>query len=156
MSWGIVGAFNDWGQFGTPDIPMIEISPNIFSANMPFFGECKFRFNNQWIENFGTNTFSVETPISLISYGPNIQVPNLNEGEYYIFTINLNTLIFEATIITNITNQEVLINYLQSNNVYGKLQNAIALDYNIYNLVASSEKMLSSDTNTYIYKNSID
>jgi hypothetical protein len=155
MSWGIVGEFNDWGQFGSPDIPMVEISPNVFSGNMPFFGECKFRYNNQWIDNYGTNSFSVETPLSLISYGPNIQVPALNEGEYYIFTINLNTLLFEAIVtteVTNIADQEELINYLESDVVYGKIQNAISLDNNISNLIASSQKQLMTDVNGYIYK----
>ncbi|WP_431156687.1 RagB/SusD family nutrient uptake outer membrane protein [Winogradskyella poriferorum] len=93
-----VGALSDWGLIGSgtpngwdgPDIPMAELSTNVYQGYINFTdGEMKFRFNNDWSLNYGTDPSS-ENPFALSQDGPNIPV---SEGLYKV-TLDLNTLTY--------------------------------------------------------------
>jgi len=54
-SWGVVGAFNDWG--GNPDEVMTEVAPGIWMSEMlTLEGDWKVRFDSKWDVNFGGTT----------------------------------------------------------------------------------------------------
>ena len=93
-----IGALSDWGLIGSgtpngwdgPDIPMAELSTNVYQGYINFTdGEMKFRFNNDWSLNYGTDPSS-ENPFALSQDGPNIPV---SEGLYKV-TLDLNTLTY--------------------------------------------------------------
>ena len=52
QKWGVVGAFNSWGE--QPDFEMTEIRTGVWKATMyDFSGEFKFRADSSWDVNYG-------------------------------------------------------------------------------------------------------
>lgn len=95
-TWGIVGPFNGWG--GSPDIVMTEtaVGSNIFTAQFPYSGEFKFRYNNNWSQNYGSTTPFPSGPLELGGY--NMYAPALPQSRYYNVTMNLNNNTYSASI----------------------------------------------------------
>ncbi len=96
-TWGIVGSFNGWGG-GSSDIVMTEtaVGSNIFTAQFPYSGEFKFRYNNDWSLNYGSTTPFLSGPLD--EYGANMNAPALHPSRYYNVTMNLNNKTYSASI----------------------------------------------------------
>jgi len=91
-SIGLVGTINDWGV--QSDVPFVQSSANpelwqleyIFNDN----AEVKFRFNNDWSNNWGGDSFPEG---SMESFGNNIVVPAGN----YSIELDLNAMTYRFT-----------------------------------------------------------
>lgn len=99
LKWGVVGAFNDWGNTGEPDFSMTEIRPGVWKATMyDFSGAFKFRANEKWDFNFGGvslnydegNLIDADGVYDIASNGSNFIIPD--EVEEVIFELDLNTM----------------------------------------------------------------
>ena len=92
---GIVGAFTNWGA--NADLIMTETSPGskIFTRQLPYSGEFKFRINSNWNENYGSSGWPSG---SLILGGDNIVAPTLQSSQFYNVTVDLNNLTYSAVL----------------------------------------------------------
>ena len=92
--WGLVGGATPNGWDG-PDTQLAEISTNVFQGYINFVdGEMKFRFNNDWSLNYGSDASS-SNPMALSEGGENIVV---EEGLYKV-TLDLNNLTYSIDLV---------------------------------------------------------
>jgi len=96
------GTLSDWGLVGDatenawdgPDMEMYETATNQYALYAVLTnGEMKFRFDEDWGNNFGDN----DTDGSLEPDGTNIPIPN---SGIYLITLDLDNLTYAATALT--------------------------------------------------------
>lgn len=95
--WGVVGAFNDWGNSGDPDFEMTEIRDGVWKATMyDFSGEFKFRANSKWDSNYGSATDDGEIKdygeYQIALNGGNFNISDAMEAVSFVLDLNNLTL----------------------------------------------------------------
>lgn len=92
--WGIVGAFNNWGE--TPDVKMTETRTGVWTATMTnLSGEFKFRANNTWGSNYGaagSSLIEADGIYAVSQGGGNFNLAEEAESITFELDLNNNTL----------------------------------------------------------------